>query len=285
MDMLMSAEKPVGPLSGLVAVLLPVRDGEREIVPALDRLRERSAGARVVVVDDGSIDATSSLVRRFFPDVFLLSCPRRGLAHALNAGLQAVQEPFVARIDVDDELVGDRFSDQASLLQDNPAAVLCVTACRETRGDSPSGVASAVDDFAGQGLVPVSESGRFLFPPTDGKELRRVLLRRNPIVHGTVMFRREAVLAVGGYDESFPVAQDYDLWLRLTEKGEVVMLPQIGYIRHPPVGQELRVKRRRQAWHSARAQWKHFRRTGRVDAFWLLRNLASSCWTGPRRGE
>ncbi|MBZ0304667.1 MAG: hypothetical protein K8I82_01245, partial [Anaerolineae bacterium] len=44
--------------------------------------------------------------------------------------------------------------------------------------------------------------------------------------HSQVMFRREAALKVGGYDESLPYSQDYDLWLRLLASGEIAMLPR-----------------------------------------------------------
>ena len=57
---------------------------------------------------------------------------------------------------------------------------------------------------------------RVIRPPEDDATIRRALIRRNPFVHSSVMVRRAILEQVGGYDASFPVAQDYDLWLRLS---------------------------------------------------------------------
>ena len=55
--------------------------------------------------------------------------------------------------------------------------------------------------------------------PTDGRELARLLVHENPICHGSVLMRKEAIEAVGLYDENLRYAQDYDLWLRMLRKG------------------------------------------------------------------
>ena len=55
-----------------------------------------------------------------------------------------------------------------------------------------------------------------MVPPCDDHTLRRALWRSNPFIHSSVLFRRALVDAVGAYDESFAVAQDYDLWLRMS---------------------------------------------------------------------
>ena len=54
-----------------------------------------------------------------------------------------------------------------------------------------------------------------------------VLLRFNPIPNGAAAFRREAVLELGGYDESYSYASEYDLWLRLAERHRVVTIDEV----------------------------------------------------------
>ncbi len=53
------------------------------------------------------------------------------------------------------------------------------------------------------------------------------IYRRNPFVHSTVLFRRSAWSAVGGYDESLSMCVDYDLFLRVAALGRLLMLPQV----------------------------------------------------------
>jgi hypothetical protein len=55
-----------------------------------------------------------------------------------------------------------------------------------------------------------------------GGPVNAVILRFNPLVHSSVMFRRDRILRYGGYDERVPYAQDYDLWLRLARVGETL---------------------------------------------------------------
>lgn len=251
---------PDGPLAGRVSVLVPARDEEERIPVALRSIRGAAQGAEIVVVDDGSRDRTADVVRAGFPEVRVVSVQRGGIARALNAGLEAVSTPFVARADADDECLPERFERQHARLCGEPDAVLC--AC---------GHVEVTDDWE-----------RRFAPPADPEQMSEELLRRNVIAHGTVMFRRDAVMDVGGYDPSAEPAEDYDLWLRLLSEGNLVGVPDVLYRRSPPQGAELRRKRRRQARASAAVQWRHFRRTGRMSPWWLGRNLVGGVWPGPR---
>jgi hypothetical protein len=69
-------------------------------------------------------------------------------------------------------------------------------------------------------------------PPSDDSSIRHALIRRNVFVHSTVMMRRALVERVGGYDETLPVAQDYDLWLRMARITRLGNLPDALVVRH-----------------------------------------------------
>jgi hypothetical protein len=64
-------------------------------------------------------------------------------------------------------------------------------------------------------------------PLTDAKKLRKILMERgNPLVHGSVMFRRECIGKVGSYRVEMDRAEDYDLWLRISEYYEIAKLKE-----------------------------------------------------------
>ena len=73
---------------------------------------------------------------------------------------------------------------------------------------------------------------RIVQPPVDDAALRRALIRANPFVHSSVMVRRALLEAAGGYDETLPVAQDYDLWMRLARVTRLANLADVLVVRH-----------------------------------------------------
>ena len=121
-----------------------------------------------------------------------------GLASALNEGLRHCQYELVARADADDISLPERFVRQIPQLAASSMALL----------GSAMYEICAVDERI--------ESTRHSV--TDPAEVSRLMARRNPVFHPTVVFRKSAVLSVGGY-EQLPAAEDYGLWTRLDRAG------------------------------------------------------------------
>ncbi|KQT89682.1 hypothetical protein ASG49_16520 [Marmoricola sp. Leaf446] len=122
-----------------------------------------------------------------------------GLGPALDAGLQASEHEIVARMDADDVSAPDRFARQLPLVE-------------------------AGADIVGSGLWefgsdPSDVVGRRT-PPTDPDEIRRVIRFRDPFNHPTVVYRRSAVLAAGGYTD-MALMEDYLLFTRMLAAGAV----------------------------------------------------------------
>ena len=180
-----------------VSVLLSVYNGGARIAAAVDSVLGQTAGdLELIVIDDGSTDATPErLARVHDPRVRVVRQARTGLTRALNRALALARAPLVARLDADDTAAPERLERQRAFLERAPEVGLLGTAAREL-------------DERGR-LV------RLVQPPADDAALRRGLIRRNPFVHSSVMLRRELLDKAGGYDEAYPVAQDYDLWMRL----------------------------------------------------------------------
>jgi len=163
-------------------------------------------------VDDGSDDETpeiaGSFAKRDARVRYLRNPENLGIQRTLNRGLCEARGRYVARLDDDDVwLDGGKLGSQADFLDSHPDHVL-----------------------VGTGAIVADEQGRELFRfmglLTDEK-IRNTLLRKNCFTHSTVMFRRDAVLAVGGYSEDARTrhVEDYDLWLRLGTRGLLANLP------------------------------------------------------------
>ncbi|MEE8558107.1 MAG: glycosyltransferase [Myxococcota bacterium] len=194
-----------------VSVLFPVRDGARHLDGAVRSvLASRDVELELVCVDDGSTDHTPALLdrwRRRDPRVRVVRTPARGIVAALEKGLQSTRAPIVARMDADDEMAPGRLSLQLGLLRKRPDVVL--VGCR-------------VESFRAGGIAEgyrlYTEWVNRLCSP---EEIEREAFVECPIPHPTWMFRRDAVLAAGGYrDRDWP--EDLDLLYRLLEKGHRV---------------------------------------------------------------
>lgn len=184
-----------------VSVLTAVHNGERHLRVALDGILAQTFGDfELIVVDDGSTDATASILCQYAEDderVLMLRNERNiGLTRSLNRGLAWARGEFVARHDSDDLSEPVRFERQARFLREHPDVGLCGSAYYVIDGDG-----TRVDLHR---------------QPADDTAIRWQMLFRNAFCHTSVMLRRQLVLdATGGYDESCRYSQDYELWARL----------------------------------------------------------------------
>lgn len=151
----------------------------------------------IVVVDDGSTDATADLAASFGDVVRVVRQPNRGPGAARNHGIREARGRFIAFLDADDLWDADMVRSQVEALRADPALGLVFTNCWYTDGRRLVPVVRTAQRIAHSGLVFAR------------------LLHENFIVTSTVMARRECLEAAGGFDEDLPVSEDYDLWLRL----------------------------------------------------------------------
>jgi glycosyltransferase involved in cell wall biosynthesis len=196
-----------------VSVLLAVHNGAPWVSEAVESVLAQTLGeVELIVVDDGSTDATADLLASFRADrVRVEHQARAGLTRSLNRALALARAPLVARLDADDVALPERLGRQREFLDAHPDVGLVGGAAREI-------------DVDGR-LV------REVWPPTDDVGIRQALIRRNPFVHSSVTMRRDLVGQVGGYDERWPVAQDYDLWMRLSRVTRLANLAEVVTIR------------------------------------------------------
>ncbi len=156
----------------------------------------------IVVVHDGPLTKdlymTIERWKEKLPIKELVLPQNVGLGTALNAGLDFCSHDLIARVDTDDINHLDRFAKQVLHMDENPDIVALSCDIHEFERDpsNPSRVRT----------VPKS------------KNIRTYSLKRNPINHMAVIFRKSAVVDVGSY-KHLHFMEDYYLWLRLQAKG------------------------------------------------------------------
>ncbi|HSQ60517.1 MAG TPA: glycosyltransferase [Acidobacteriota bacterium] len=185
--------------SPLVSVLLSTRDGSRYLQESLSSLAAQTyPNVEIVAVDDGSSDGSPEILARFaaaHPRTRVIRTEGIGLAAALHRAAGEAAGLLYARQDDDDRSHPERFERQVRYFHLNAdAGVVGTTATRIGAN--------------GEALGP------YPVPLTPGA-IAAALRRGTPFVHGSVMIRREAYEASGGYRAAFEAAQDVDLWLRM----------------------------------------------------------------------
>ncbi len=196
-----------------VSILMPVYNAERHLDAAIDSiLAQTYTDFELLIIDDGSTDKSLEIVRSYRDKrIRILAAPHQGLVATLNAGLSEARGAFVARMDADDLSTPRRIEKQVEYLHRRPDTALVGSWAR-------------LVDEAGE------PTGTCWAEPIGGRHLYLGLCSSNQFIHGSTMFRRDAALAVGGYRAAFVTAEDYDLWLRLGEVGELANIPESLYL-------------------------------------------------------
>lgn len=250
-----------------VSVLMGVRDGAAWISRAVASvLAQTLTDLELVVVDDGSTDTTAALLSGVRdPRLVVERQARAGLTAALNRALGRARAPLIARLDADDVALPTRLERQRAFLQAHPEVGLLGTAARVVDGSDRD--------------VEITR------PPEDDTAIRRALIRRNPFVHSSVMLRRALVSSIGGYDVSFAVAQDYDLWLRLSAITRMANLAEPLVIRRLVAGRVTEARDDDRLRAEARARWRAVRAGAYPpwSALFALRPLLALALPGPLR--
>ena len=224
-----------------VSVLMGVWNGAPRVREAvLSVLGQTMGDLELIVIDDGSADETPAILGSFRdPRLWVEQRARGGLTSALQAALELARAPLVARLDADDVALPERFERQRTFLATHPDIGLLGTGGREV-------------DASGREMAVVR-------PPATDAAIRRALIRRNPFVHSSMMMRRSVVEQVGGYDPAFPVAQDYDLWMRMSRVTRMANLPEPLVVRRILPGRISETRETERLRAEARVRWRAVR--------------------------
>ena len=162
----------------------------------------------LVLVDDLSDDNSMELIEKLGdPRIKIKKLPtRHRRTKALNQGFRLCIGEYIAVLDADDIAHPTRFEKQVRLLDSDPSLV---------------GV--------GTWFTNIDEQGRELSRSefsSDPIAIKRSLASNSRLVHSSMMYRRESAKVFHGYDEKFDYAQDFALWLSLSEVGALTVIPE-----------------------------------------------------------
>lgn len=236
-----------------ISVAMSVYNGERFLAPAIESvLAQDFADFEFLIVDDGSTDASPAIVRRYAqqdPRIRPILRENQGLIASLNEMIDAARAPIIARMDADDICRPDRFSKQIGFLAGHP----------------DYGVVGSWSEDIGEHGENLVRSGAD-HPVSHEDLLAAIEIGGQLICHPAAMYRRDVVLAVGGYHAAFRHCEDLDLWLRLSSVTRLGNIPErlLRYRRYSGQVSSRHATEQQIGTAVAQAAWRE-RQAGRPD--------------------
>lgn len=187
-----------------VSVIIPTFNAGEFLRTALDSvLSQEISDVEVIVVDDGSTDATPEILRAYGRRIVWKSQMNCGQASAINEGLRMASGRYVALLDADDVSLPERLGAQAKILDDCPEVALVYSDRYQIDKDGRV-----------SGLIPSRPFDKF------------ILLQRNYIPRSSVMIRRQILDVVGLFDQRNSGNDDWDMWVRISELALLLHVPK-----------------------------------------------------------
>lgn len=253
-----------------VSVVTSVYNGKSEHVSAAIEsiLRQDIADMEYVIVDDGSSKEIALLLEQYRDNdarIKLISNPVNiGLTKSLNLAVKQSVGKYIARMDADDICYPGRLKAQLDYMENHQEIVMA---------------GGRFDELLEGTTIPQR------VPFVSGHQnIKKSLIQFNPFCHSTVMFRKDAFIKMGGYDESFRYAQDYDLWLRLVARHPIQNLDIPFVLRRMDDG--ISVKREQsQRRFALLARWRSIRRGEYRLAGYLAYSRALLAYLAGKQGQ
>jgi glycosyltransferase involved in cell wall biosynthesis len=211
------------PVAGMVSIIITCFNGERWIRQAVDSALAQSYPHReIVIVDDASTDGSLRCLEpyRSLPGVELVAHPvNLGIPATKNDGVRHSRGEYLAFLEQDDEWAPAKLERQVAAFEADAEVGLVYTTAVYLAPDG------------GESLLrqPVS------VPQSSRRAAVEAVFRNNPVTSmSSVAVRRHCLAELGGFDESFHGADDYDLWLRMAGQFKMVHVdqPLVRYRRH-----------------------------------------------------
>ncbi len=212
-------------MSPLISVIIPTFNRAAMLAEAIDSvLAQSERDFELLVVDDGSMDDTRAECEKFGAALRYFHQERRGVSAARNLGIRHAQGKLITFLDSDDLWQKHKLRRQIEWLATHPHLMLCYTNeiwIRHGRRVNQKKIHQ--------------KAGGWIYP---------LCLPRCTISPSSVLMRRELFEHVGVFDETLPICEDYDLWLRVAARFEV------GFIDEPLI-----IKRGGHADQLSRSEW------------------------------
>jgi len=191
----------------LISLIIPTFNRQASLKRALDSVLQQSLlPDEIIVVDDGSTDATATMLETEFPKIHYIYQDNQGVSAARNKGIRHAKGEWIALLDSDDTWLSKKLETQIKALQQAPEIKLCHTEEIWIR----NGVrVNAMNKY--------KKTGGWIFTHC---------LPLCAISPSSALIHRSVFDDVGLFDENLPACEDYDLWLRISAKYPVLFLEQ-----------------------------------------------------------
>jgi radical SAM superfamily enzyme YgiQ (UPF0313 family) len=195
-----------------VSILMSVFNGEKYLNNAILSIqRQTFNNFEFIIINDGSTDKTETILRNLNdPRIRIIQNDKNlGLTKSLNIAIKHARGKYLARMDADDVSHPFRIEKQVSYLDRHPNTMM-----------------------VGCAFYVINENGlhnSFINVLTDSEQIKAGLEKQNWFCHGSVMLQKSVIEKIGPYNEKFKYAQDYDLWLRISEQFEVANINEALY--------------------------------------------------------
>lgn len=196
-----------------VSVIIPTYNRKSVVKNSIQSVLNQTYSAfELLIIDDGSTDDTESLIKQMKDSrIRYIKMPENeGVAAARNVGINEAKYSYIAFQDSDDLWMETKLEKQMKVITENPdiGLIYCPYECRKADGQ----LLTVPDDN-----IPTQEKQGNIY---------RHMLRRNTIGTPTALLRKECLIAAGGFCESLTCLEDWELFLRVTQRYQVAFLEE-----------------------------------------------------------
>lgn len=190
-----------------ISVVIPSYNRLHTLPQAIDSVLAQTLRAdEIIVVDDGSTDGTAEFIQQQYPTITLITQQNAGVSHARNQGIRIASSDWIAFLDSDDTWFKHKLATQMQAIQEAPDYLLCHCDEHWIRN--------------GKRVNPMHKHRKY------GGWIFEHCLPLCAISPSAVLIHQQLFATVGGFDESLPACEDYDLWLRICSQYPVLYVDQ-----------------------------------------------------------
>jgi glycosyltransferase involved in cell wall biosynthesis len=196
-------------LNPKITVLMPAYNTGKYIHEAISSVLEQTfTDFELLIINDGSIDDTLAVINTFTDSrIRVINQNNKGVANALNNGLNNARAPYIARFDADDVCYTNRLQVQYDFITAHPDYSIIGSACDYT-------------DVNGEYV--------FTYQPVaySNAEIQQLDYKICPFIHSGVFYKKDVILKAGGYNEHAYTFEDHFLWASILKNEKACNLQQ-----------------------------------------------------------
>lgn len=198
-----------------VSVIMPMYNSEKYIKDAVDSILNQTYKdfELLAVYDNGTTDNTPKILEEYASKDARVKPinikDNRGIVKALNYGLKIANGKYIARMDADDISLPSRFEKQVAFLDNNKDVILCSTYVETFGEDDNRNIVLKREEYNHEFSVYGFFNGYTL-------------------CHPAVMFRKDSIVKIGGYNDEFKCCEDLELWSKcILQKYEIAIIDDV----------------------------------------------------------